>query len=332
MATVSATRLASLKAWQLKYWALLTGVGLSGTKAELQASLVRSLDQLSLPSRPRKIVSVDMGIRNLAYCVVESSPKARTSVSGSLLKVTAWRRRDLLSSATAEPMLPAGDVIDVADATTAKQRKAKKILPNKDAFTPAVLSKTAFHVVQDLLAHNPDSLLIERQRFRSGGAAAIQEWTVRVNMLESMLWASLETLRSSGTSTSFPETFAIEPRRVAEFWIAGRNGMELRPSSDMLSLDSAAPILNPTSPGRAKVEKKDKMEIVKIWTSGKSDVKLEFHNEAAEIADAFRSEKVRGAREMAGGKLDDLADCLLQAVAYMRWDENKRAFQEMLKD
>jgi cruciform cutting endonuclease 1 len=156
-------------------------------------------------------------------------------------------------------------------------------------------------------------------------------------MLESMLWACLETLRETGQKgtnpPSFPVVSAVEPARVARFWVPSEE-VPLLPPRDLFALTK--------SPGdgtilRKKVEKKDKVAVVKSWIEGNSDVKIEFEGQAAEMAEAFREEKVRGsAKLIAGGKLDDLADCLLQGVAWVRWEENRRRIDalwaEMVKE
>lgn len=79
---------------------------------------------------------------------------------------------------------------------------------------------------------------------------------------------------------------------------------------------------------KGKVDKKAKVAIVKSWVAGESeDVSLTFEGQAAEISEAFK--QARGGRLLAGGKLDDLADCLLQAVAWARWEENRRAIDQL---
>jgi cruciform cutting endonuclease 1 len=292
-----------------------------------------------------------MGIRNLAYCAIEIPARSITGkrdVEMPSFKVDTWTRMDLAarmshppaSEAEAETTTTTTTISDIVDGKSksksekSPRRAAPKVAPTfiKDAFSPSRLSTTAYSVTRELLALRPDEILIERQRFRSGGAAAVQEWTVRVNMLESMLWACLETLRemhhNADGPKKNPEVSAVEPARVARFWVPGED-VPLVPPQDLFAL-TKYPGEEGAKGVRRKVEKRDKVAVVKAWIEGDSDVRIDFEGQAAEMAEAFREEKVRGsARQIAGGKLDDLADCLLQGVAWVRWEENRRRIEAM---
>ncbi|KAK3066672.1 hypothetical protein LTR53_016882, partial [Teratosphaeriaceae sp. CCFEE 6253] len=222
---MAATALGGWKLAQLKHAAFLSGLPSTGTKAAIIATLEAPTAFVAPRTSGSRILSVDMGIRNLAYCVVEvpgikKSPG--TLDTAGPLTVTEWKKIDLLRSAGQSPE-PLPHHKDIKSAAIVPERKTKPRVVNQvpaSVFTPAELSKTAYRVTRELLKYKPTAILIERQRFRSGGAAAIQEWTVRVNMLESMLWACLQTLReSSGPRTeSFPTTHEVNPARVAAFW------------------------------------------------------------------------------------------------------------------
>ncbi|UJO24158.1 Cruciform cutting endonuclease 1, mitochondrial [Fulvia fulva] len=320
----------SLKGWQLRYWAYLTGLPTTGTKAELQSSLTATVPQQRQGNTPRRLVSLDMGIRNLAYCVIEPRmPKEKPNQIS--LVVHSWKRMDLLE--TAADNFTEDIAVETSQERSIKRVKAKLAAPvTKDSFTPAVLSKTAYRVTKDLLSHEPDTLLIERQRFRSGGAAAIQEWTVRVNMLESMLWASLETLRQEGKMTdAFPTVLAVSPARVAQFWSSAAS-MSLKPPT-LFDEDNGnvQTMITHAMSDRRKIDKKDKVDIVRSWVAGTSDLDLRFEGEAIKIAEAFRLDprQSKDAVAMAGGKLDDLADCLLQAVTWLIWEENRAVLNKL---
>ena len=74
-----------------------------------------------------------------------------------------------------------------------------------DPFSPASLARVTTALVRDaLLPLRPTHVLIERQRFRSAGHAAVQEWTLRVNTLEAMLHAALRTVREYGLWDTSP--------------------------------------------------------------------------------------------------------------------------------
>ncbi|KAF7194693.1 Cruciform cutting endonuclease 1, mitochondrial [Pseudocercospora fuligena] len=321
--------LPSLRLWQLKYWAFLTGVASTGTKADLEAALHHSPQFQASENHgfnARRIVSVDMGIRNLAYCVIQ---RPAGEAGKEPLAVKTWKRMDLLNRlGRAQPTSLEEEASDTATVETAQ--KDASVL-DKTAFLPSSMARTAYSITRELLKHEPDDILIERQRFRSGGAATILEWTIRVNMLESMIWACLETLRSITGTVLFPDVHSIDPKRVAAFWVAGKN-VPLHPPLDMFQNGGTAELLKLAGTGRETIEKGDKVEIVRSWIRGESDVQLTFDNDAAKIAEAFTIPKrnARVAQQLAGGKLDDLADCLLQAVAHLRWQENRTRIHEML--
>jgi cruciform cutting endonuclease 1 len=126
--------------------------------------------------------------------------------------------------------------------------------------------------------------------------------------------------------------------------------------------------------GRAKVEKKQKVELVQRWIAGNMDpagavtgsVNITFTDDATKTRDAFVAPKNRNggktvtkaqakkktvtipALELSAssaglvaettqeepkadiGKLDDLADCLLQAAAWAKWEQNRAILKHMM--
>lgn len=325
----ASTWLSQRSSAQLKHAAFLVGLSTTGTKPELVSSLVQHVLNDRCDSRPRRILSVDMGIRNLAYCLVEPRTHDHSEASpiSSGLTVPIWRKRDLLQTSSG----PEGANGPHKDGTSPSPVLAKAAV---HAFTPSVLSETAYSVTQELLSCEPDVILIERQRFRSGGAAAIQEWTVRVNMLESMLWACLRALSKSsvGAEHGSPALYEVSPARVAQFWTARPGNLRLAEDTFEQALREVSSTSTPTQ-RRARVQKKDKIAIVRSWLAGSDDVPLALTGEAAALGQVF---SIPGGHRRAGhsehdvGKLDDLADCLLQAAAWRKWHENIVTLRDLL--
>ncbi|KAI7168702.1 hypothetical protein KC343_g14881 [Hortaea werneckii] len=333
------------KAALLKHTAFLMGLSSTGTKAEIAHAVQQRARQASQALGRRRVISVDMGIRNLAYCVVDmphtETFAQRQHISQLPITVRHWSKRDLLLGLQhqQDPSEALAKEVREPASTIRKnvRRSSNKDVPPKAAFTPSALSKVAYEVVTGLLQHEPDVILIERQRFRSGGQAAVQEWTVRVNMLESMLWACLHTLHETklAGTVDFPVVHAINPASVANFWVAGKH-MDLEPQAEHYRAGSGSMELQqPLKLPRKKIEKKDKVQIVRAWIEGsRDDVDLHFEAEAAQTADLFNS-KGRGSRPRQAlpvTKLDDLADSLLQALAWTRWEQNSRRIGELLSD
>ena len=179
----------------------------------------------------------------------------------------------------------------------------------------------------------------------------MQEWTLRVNMFESMLWACLATLRSEAgggevgrAASGVRGVWEVSPGMVAGFW--GEGG-KVDLSEQSLAGAGRGEVVDE---GKKKVGKDAKIEVVRSWLEGRDrdserklggggDVSLEFSDEAIETADLFYAARAGRAWRQKHGvqlpegmdKLDDLADCLLQGVAWVKWEENRRRLREMLE-
>jgi cruciform cutting endonuclease 1 len=224
----------------------------------------------------------------LAYTVCDVKKLAQ----GFEMQVNEWKRIAVVGGLGSN----VGDVVD-----------------EDDPYGPKSLSKTAHHLVKDVLwPYNADTVLIERQRFRSGGGSAVQEWTLRVNMLESMIWAIAQTLEA-GSGGSKQKLWPVNPKQVANFWVGGTTSH------------------GRASMGKAKIEKRQKIELVRKWLSGETEneMSVKFVDDAAEMKRLFLA-AASGQRVPKSdiavdriSKLDDLADCLLQAAAWCKWEDNR---------
>ncbi|EON62851.1 hypothetical protein W97_02076 [Coniosporium apollinis CBS 100218] len=402
---------AKLKNSGLRRLLTLVGAPITGTKPILLARLQQKLETSTLPSHRQgtgttRILSIDMGIKNLAYCVVDvklppSTPSTASKSTESktedaspapqdppTMTLTTWRRIAVLPlpSTTSPPSSPSATSIH-----TPTPPPPGKPEPGADPYHPRALAQTAHTLLTTLLLpHAPHTLLIERQRYRSGGGAAVQDWTYRVNMLEGMLWAVLRTLQSEragrgrkgkrkvgkvgkeevgeGESDGGegPEVWDVSPARVMGFWVGDGRGRE-----------------------KGAKGKREKVGLVGRWVGGErvgvavgvggagggaegTGIRMEFSGEAESARKAFVGNIMEGRGSRKGSatkkprakrrkkvedqedtqilvesvsvadskavpvetaedirKLDDLADCLLQAAAWVQWEANRRRIAEM---
>jgi cruciform cutting endonuclease 1 len=236
-----------------------------------------------------RVMSIDMGIKNLAYCVSNlrcSSGSNVSNQSSAAVNISAWKKIDLIER-TREYRAHSSS-FGVAEEETNTDEEL-------DPYSLAVLSHTAYRLVtQEVLSHKPDIILIEKQRWRSGGGSAIQQWTIRVNTLEAMLWAILETLKHSAhtfdahgksadtvdahgkvanTNPGY-EVFAVDPKRVGHYWLA----QHARVAAEKTGSETAdMPLVSGDSTGeeeppaqgkklnRSKAEKKAKIGLLRSW-------------------------------------------------------------------
>lgn len=278
-----------------------------------------------------------MGVKNLAFCVLDvdgsfhdKGSKGSTTSTVSPLRLVEWERLDL----TKQLQAPDGAA--------------------QASYTPSVLCKVAYTLASTFLTYQPGIILIERQRFRSGGAAAIQEWTVRVNMLESMLWACLETLKQQGlqatkvSNMTFPTVIEMSPARVGAFW-NGRDEAAALEGADVAEVLTSSRPRKEVSEAEARAkrgfEKKEKIALVRRWIASGSVVHDGVLDAMAASFCGLKSAASRQRRvsKKAGtespedighiaieraGKLDDLADCVVQAVTFAMWKDNRKKLHD----
>lgn len=149
-----------MKLSELQSLARQCGLSSSGSKA----GLIDALHAHASGARPLAgpICSIDLGVRNLAVCVVEPTTRS----------VRDWRLIDFLGSSAEK------------DTTFCPLR-----------FDQQVRRTIAEHIMPH--EWNLERVLIERQRHRSGGAAFVLESIIGVIRLETALYAHLS---AAGTS------------------------------------------------------------------------------------------------------------------------------------
>ncbi|KAI0428776.1 mitochondrial resolvase Ydc2 [Xylaria sp. FL1042] len=334
----------SLRAGQLKRLSFLCGLPVGGRKEELITRLTTAaaaaVSNASPPARSRTagpvVLSIDLGIRNLAFSLMTpvSTPASRkskaslsTGTSPPPIKLHAWQRLSLLENSNSS---------DEDDAISEDASSA-------GAFAPAVLAKTANAFLQETvmrLKPLPTHILIERQRWRSSGAPAIQEWTVRVNTLEAMLHASLQTLRDIGAWKG--QVASIRPERVGQLFLDAEATDTAAPRKEVeedVEDESGPKSRRKRTSGRktSAEAKKLKIELLKRWLGQGDAVVASGNKNAGLMLDAYRAassgakrrRSKRVVEEETGketvtldSKLDDLTDSLLQGMAWLRWREN----------
>ncbi|KAI1132622.1 mitochondrial resolvase Ydc2 [Nemania abortiva] len=342
----------TLRAEQLKRLSFLCGLPVGGRKEELIARLsaAAALPPLPKPRADPVVLSIDLGLKNLAFSLLtpvasssrktsakskkrsgaETGPLSFLSTSPPLITLHAWQRLSLLEGPASTPGQNGDELALDVDTTTGP-------------FAPAALAKTTNAFLQEtVLKLNPlpTHILIERQRWRSGGAAAIQEWTVRVNTLEAMLHASLRTLRDVGAWKG--DVMSIRPGSVGQLFLGAVNpdtGDAVQNQEDEVDASTSKPGIKRTTGRKTSAEaKKLKIDLLSSWL-GQGDLVVRPGNaEAGHMLDAYRDAstgpKQRRSKRAAGEseleakppaldrKLDDLTDSLMQGMAWLRWREN----------
>lgn len=333
--------LRQLKASQLHQLAIALGSPCSGSKSIIADEINQILKPAFVEGRHASpnpaststdhtgfsIISIDMGIQNLAYAHLLAPPPndnqtAATQGPGisTLPMLRAWDRL------TAFPL-------QNQDNLTKKSAKPEPYIPSRYA-------DAAHRFVTDLLRkYSPTHILIEQQRFRSGGGSAVAEWTIRVGLFESMLHAVLRTLREErGSSLGLQAVVSISPARTARFWlegrggsgslveprkITGREGKQAKIDIVAKSFLGAKDHLVETGTGQAKAMK---TAFLTRWcATSKAAKALKLQKKAAPSESRYGSESARQP------KLDDLADCLLQALAWLRWQKTRELVLEDLR-
>lgn len=249
-----------------------------------------------------------MGIKNLAFCealvsypgsMQEKRAKGVKKEWDATMEIVRWEKVDLVAN-TQDPRQAFPIVTSKGKAGRSKISSEEED-EEVDPYSLPVLSETAYRLIKrTILSSAPDVILIERQRWRSGGGSAVQQWTVRVNTLEGMLWAVLATLK--GESAHLPNThgethpqaikpyevFAVDPKRVGQYWLqqdalvadatdnepTARKSRARKVEQEMSIHADAEVTTEPPPPPknltRSKAEKKAKINMLRSWLASTS--------------------------------------------------------------
>lgn len=388
--------LSGLKATQLKSLARETGIPSSGRKDELRQRLSDefvtsvfldgaghhdSLKKGRKEGEELSVLSIDMGIQNLAFAhLIVRAPETLSETRGArnkgLATLNAWHRIGVQELGAASPTrqdTEAGVKLQsLLPPSAFRTFTTKKHLPeeiddieeptktaaNKN-FQPDTLSHSAFVLLSSLLqAYKPTHILIERQRFRSGGQSAVLEWSLRVGVFEGMLHAVLCTMRelaivnktqNGDKGADGLEVYPISPARIMQFWDEGKSDASLEEDDDGskkgksrnergvkgIKMDIVGDILSASTTsetGRGSLLCWD----VAVNTTDKGEQNV------SEVVDAYLrrwkpqlsiSPKSKTSTKSKSDttskqvykidKMDDLADCLLQGLTWLEWQARR---------
>lgn len=228
--------LGRLRVAALKKVAMECGVSPRGNKIEIADRVCSFAASRPPAGSDLRIVSIDMGIRNIGICAMKS----------------LWNKKPQL------------DKWYLASLDT-------------DFSQPSFASAANKFVTNHILTYDPQVVLVEKQRSRSGGSPQIPNAILRTNVFEGMVHAILTTLKTR------PYVESIDPRLV----IARYDNRE------------------PSKRKTYSASKRVRTELVKQWLMSPEAAPCTFTSDLDE-------------RNFTGKK-DDLADSLVQAVAWNRW-------------
>ncbi|KAK5656268.1 hypothetical protein OQA88_5031 [Cercophora sp. LCS_1] len=321
-------RLADLKVSTLKTIGLRCGLPVAGRKQDIVESITTALISHKPPPPSTRILSIDLGIRNFAFSLLTPPPSLPSIPTSPSLKETPeppgptlgtlhkWQRLSLLPSSSSKN----------------HDRNGKK----QQDFAPSTLATLTLSLIDNyLLPLSPTHILIERQRHRTAGRSEIQEWTIRVNTLEAMLYSVFATLQHLKLWNG--EIVPIPPARVANFAIGSEavamgslvEGREWGVKGLLDGKVGDGGEEGGNGIGYKGVEgKRRKVAIVREILARPG--RLEIGNEEVRMeVETFLGGRKRGGERM-GDKRDDLADSVLQGLVWLEWNKNIEVLRKAL--
>lgn len=307
-----------LKRAQLQQVATLIGAPLTGTKPQLVHSIDETcqssqriynvarpaLGGLSKHKHELRVMSIDMGIRNLAFAFLTSSMtnEMTSKITFEKPALHQWKRVNLMgvdSLASGCETNSLGPAVNVSDCDVPDAAMTA------ESFEPSQMAVHAYNFAKYCASLKPTHILIERQRFRSSGHSAVQEWSLRVGMLEAMLYATIRTLTAEGLLTA-TTVEPMLPMRVNKYWFKDQD-----------------------IPATGKQAKLAKIAIVSDMLQALNTDAAPFSagTDVVGIVESFGVKPLQGSAAnkvtRSLNKLDDMSDALLQGLAWLEWQQNR---------
>ncbi|SCU88683.1 LAME_0E00782g1_1 [Lachancea meyersii CBS 8951] len=282
----------------LKKLALSIGSQAGTTKTALRSNIVAQCELLKKLSDTKKsmgkldITAIDMGLENFAYS------RLSWHADQKIPELREWNKMRISS--------PNADSDDI-----------------KTPFTPKMFTQVGQTLTDTLTAKSPDLFVVERQRTRTLGSAAVPDPILKVNALEHVLFMSLNAKKFYVKNLHYLVE-SSDPRRMTDFWCQAIPIRKLLESA--YGLDSPKAHLKATS---STLTKMLKIALVKSMLLRQAQEKFtlspllssQFTNytprkkydlfEALQLGDSAGTSKE-----------DDLADSLLHGLAWVEWLRN----------
>ncbi|KAG4305141.1 hypothetical protein PORY_001311 [Pneumocystis oryctolagi] len=305
-------QLQRLTVQQLRTVAMKCGILNNGNKSELINRIFKEISKTKLIDKhytAHRILSIDMGIRNLALCSIILPPVVIQDFNLIYYEnfiINEWCKLSINLENIEN------------DEITKKTHKLTSY-----SFLAYQLAKSFLEKFQ------PQTILIERQRYRTRNMNTVLEWTIKINMFEHMLHAIFRCFKEEKIWND-PEAdiLSIDPTKITSFWLEKNNTIKKNTfinhnlfkniftnsrNNDSINL-SETPLKS----------KKEKIKIVDLLLKANSI--FDFKNTQI-TADDFISRK----KEKNKLKVDDLADSFLQAVSWIIWEQNKWKLKQKLQ-
>lgn len=189
--SISLPLMLSLKASTLNSLALHCGYPTASTKAA-RLLAIASYDAFFSALSPRRIVSVDVGIKNFSYC--------KLSYVGESVTITDWNHLNLHEKYGSGYLHKTGDSSSLVD-------------------SKAYLAHVAVNVVDNILMsqEDPDIITIENQRTRSNGKTSTLPNVLLNFTLENMIYAACEARGASHRNISI---IPMNASKMVNFWMS----------------------------------------------------------------------------------------------------------------
>ncbi|KAG0097933.1 hypothetical protein BGZ93_001624 [Podila epicladia] len=303
--------------------------------------------QLKHSILPRSIISIDVGIRNLAWVELSSRGEILRWSVDDLLRADCTSEADG-SSGLGQAHDPHEEASSKttnisAHETTSTKKKAKQSKKTPPPlYDPRSVALRLDQIMQKIVdSKQIGGVIVERQRFRTGGMHSVLDATFKCGVVEGMIhsWLALwEKERVPGSTDKKHKDVIIEsisPRAVGAWWSIGSvtrssgGGSLFEESTDSTSeldtSDAGDTSKRPKKTLKYATKKKQSRTIVDGWLHKLEDLENKENKSATRdknhplrvscspiTREWYRLEKKR----------DDLSDCLLQAVAWYEWREH----------